>query len=460
MTQEVFSDIDPNVTSGTELATFLNDFKASLLSVNSGPTAPTYAVVGTPWLDDSVATKLTMKNYDGAQWISEFTIDTVAHTISFGGNNPTASFTASRTDTAADMIEMFRDTAAQTDGALIFTQNNDSAIKKTMAKFKAISESVSNGAEEGSFALQAMVAGTLTDLFTVKFDELFFEALKGTGERVLKVDANGLVTADKVSGDANIFENGAASNADIGSYTINAPLTLALSSISTELIDSSSVFKSISTSAAETFETEVIALSNGHIESPMIVGFKFKSGADWTCEIVDNDSTLTLETSTIEAYVPTVNEASLHKMFVVIPAATANIKLRFTSTAADTLLFDDIKIYSWINQDEPLYFSKDIANLQTNTDLFTIANRKNAVLKVEGQITRETDTGYADAIYSCFISNNGTINRVVGETVTDMETDEAATFLDMNGNILIYSSNDLTGANYTGKFKGRITRVL
>lgn len=460
MTQSVFNDIDPNVTSGTELATILNDFKYSILTANSGITAPTYAEIGTAWLDSSIAGKLTLKRYDGTNWISEFTIDSVAHTISFGGNNPTASFTVSRTDTSADMLEMFRDTGVATNAGLIFSQNNDAATKKTFAKFKMVADSNANSTEQASFLFEALVAGTLTTLCSISNTVFKLKALEGSGNRSVKVNSNGEFFAEAETGEANIFTNGSADSANLGQYTINAPLTLSKSSTTTELIDSSQVFKAISTATSQTFETEIINLPNSFIESPLIVSLKYKSSAAWTVSIVDTDAVSTLKTVTLEAYSPTLNEAKLKKMFHLIPSTVANIKLVFTSNAADTLLFDSIEIYSWANKDEPLYFEHTIGNNVTNEVMFEISNRKNKLVKLEGQVLRETDTNLADGIVSFYISNNGTINRIGKEEVFDHEDLEIGLSFNMNGNVLRLSSSDITGANYVGKFYGKITRVL
>jgi len=460
MTQQVFADIDPNVTSGTELAILLNEFKASLLTQHSGNTAPTYAEIGTPWFDTAVADQMTFKLYDGSQWVSQFVLDKTAHTISYGGNNPIASFTVNRTDTSADMLEMYRNTQVATHGGLIFSQKNDGNTKKTMAKVKFVSDNVVSGSEEASVLFECMVAGTLISLFEVTKDSMFVEAFKGTGDRVLGVDTNGNVAPVQIQSEANIFGNGNAVSADLGLYTINAPLTLVTSSVSTELIDSTKVFKAVSTATSEFFETESLSVQNGFVESPMIVSFKTKSGASWTVELRDADTEAVLGTSVIEAYTQTLNESKLHKFFGVIPSTTTNIKVRFISTAGDTLLFDTLQMYSWMAKDEPLYFSVDLLNNQTDTDLFLIANRKNEMLKIEGQVIRETDTELADGIYESFITNNGTVWRVGKESEFDHEDDLIETSLNMNGNILRYSTGNLVGANYTGKFVGRITRAL
>lgn len=460
MSQSVFNDIDPNVTSGTELATLLNDFKDALLTVNSGATAPTYLQVGTQWLDSSVSGKLTMKQYNGTNWISEYTIDTAAHTISFGGNNPTASFTVSRTDTSADMLEMFRNTGVQTNAGLIFSQNNDASEKTTFAKFKMVAENVTDSSEEASFLYEALVAGSLVTLSSVSATTVSFRALEGTGNRAVKVNSSGELYAEAESGEDNIFTNGSAESADLSTFTINSPLTLTKSATSTELIDSSQVFKAISNAASQTFETETIAIPNGFIESPLIVSLKYKAAESWTVEIVDTDAASTIKTVTLDAYSPTLNEVKLYKFFHKLPDTVANIKLVFTSTAADTLLFDTVKIYSWANVDEALHFTHSVTNNVTNEDMFDIANRKNEVLHVQGQVIRETDTNLADGIVSFYISNNGTVFRVGKEDVFDHEDVEIGLSFNMNGNVLRLSSSDITGTNYTGKFIGKITRVL
>jgi len=439
MTQQVFTDIDPNVTSGTDLATILNNFKASLLTQHSGTTAPTYAQVGTAWFDSSVANILTFKMYDGSQWVTQFSMDLVGHTLSFGGNNPTASFSAERTDTSADMYEMYRNTVAPTHGAVIYSQKNDAGTKKTFGKMKINAENVTAGSEEASFLFEALVADAMTTLFSVGNSSLFFEALKGTGDRVLKVDANGVVTAQQDQADYNLFQNGVADSGDLAEYTANAPLTLVKSASATEILEGTNVFKAVSSAGSETFESEVITIKNAHIDSPMIIGIQYTAGADWTVNVIDN-AVATIKTFTLEAYTQTANEGRLHKAFVVI--------------------FDKLEVYSWVAKDEPIYFNESILNNQTDTNLFTLTSRKNAVYKVEGQVIRETDTKLADGIYSCYISNNGTVFRVGKEDVYDHESDLIETDLNMNGNILRYSSNDLTGTNYTGKFIGTITRVL
>jgi hypothetical protein len=65
-------------TSGSDLVTKLNLSGGAALSTNKGPTAPTYAEAGTPWIDDSVA-PWALKIYDGSSWIVQGYIDASAN---------------------------------------------------------------------------------------------------------------------------------------------------------------------------------------------------------------------------------------------------------------------------------------------------------------------------------------------------------------------------------------------
>lgn len=461
MSQDVFNDIDPNVTSGTQLAAYLNDFKAALLTQHSGSSAPSYAEIGTEWLDTSVAGSLVFKKYDGTQWVTTFTIDDSAHTLSLGGNNPVASITVTRTDTSADMIEMYRDTQTQTNSGLIFSQKTDANNKKTFAKFKLNAESVAEGAEEASASIEAFDAGTLKEIFKVAKDSFFAETFKGTGKRNLVTDANGNVTTEAAVSGGNVFSNGDAVTGDDTTYINTGLSSFGKSTTSTELIDQSQVFKAVSTAAAQTLETEDITIPVGYIDQPLILSIPYKAGADWTVEILDQADSI-LVSETLKGFTPVLNEANVKKMFAVLPSGTTTVSVRFTSTAADTLIFDKVQVYSWVTTEEPLYFSRDILNNQTNTDLFLIASLKYSAYKVKAKITRQTDTNFAQGISEFFInySSDAGAWSIKKETISDFESVEVETTFDMNVRTLNYDSSDITGANYAGEITGTITRIL
>lgn len=69
MSQNIFPNINPTTTSGIQLATLLNDFKAALMTTLSGTSRPTELLSGGMWLDTSQEGspnfKWILKMYDG-----------------------------------------------------------------------------------------------------------------------------------------------------------------------------------------------------------------------------------------------------------------------------------------------------------------------------------------------------------------------------------------------------------
>lgn len=86
--------IDPNTKDGATLASDINNWRDALHSSHRGATAPGYASAGMLWTDDSAGTTWELKFYDGADWISLFTIDTTANTSSAGLKNNLAASAA------------------------------------------------------------------------------------------------------------------------------------------------------------------------------------------------------------------------------------------------------------------------------------------------------------------------------------------------------------------------------
>lgn len=80
MAQFDMPNIDPLVTSGTELANFLNAWAAALESSHSGVARPVYAGEGLLWLDKSGgAANWHLRFFDGADDIDFGRIDSTAN---------------------------------------------------------------------------------------------------------------------------------------------------------------------------------------------------------------------------------------------------------------------------------------------------------------------------------------------------------------------------------------------
>ena len=84
MSQAIFPNIDPNNTSGNELAQILNDFKDAYRTGNTGVSRPTELAAGGFWIDtsDAVTNIWRFKIFDGTDDITVFTLDILNNTAS------------------------------------------------------------------------------------------------------------------------------------------------------------------------------------------------------------------------------------------------------------------------------------------------------------------------------------------------------------------------------------------
>lgn len=100
MSQFSFGDIDTDETDGSELADMLEDFEGAIQSLNKGSSTPSYAVAGTPWLDDT-STPWLVKQYDGSDWITLGAFNATANTYHpYQGTTP-LKFTPHAADTGS-----------------------------------------------------------------------------------------------------------------------------------------------------------------------------------------------------------------------------------------------------------------------------------------------------------------------------------------------------------------------
>lgn len=78
--------IDPNETSGVELASMLTNLNGALRSAHRGTTRPSYAERGTMWVQDTGAVVLNLFFYDGVDDILIGTINTTTNAFTVSGS--------------------------------------------------------------------------------------------------------------------------------------------------------------------------------------------------------------------------------------------------------------------------------------------------------------------------------------------------------------------------------------
>lgn len=81
MAQNIFTNINPATTSGPDVATLLNNFKAAVLSGLSGTARPTELASGGCWIDTSTFGKLILRMFDGTHDVPVITVDMATNKI-------------------------------------------------------------------------------------------------------------------------------------------------------------------------------------------------------------------------------------------------------------------------------------------------------------------------------------------------------------------------------------------
>jgi len=160
MAGTIFPDIDPNITSGTQLATILNDFKDGVASTfaTAGGTRPTNLASGGLWIDMQNDPIWDFRIYDGTDDITILSINTTTNGISIGAAADALTISKVTDDTLGAILELFkaRLTGDQTlDGDTIgevnFTGYTDLAVKEIQAQIKVVTTDDVTAGAHGSY---------------------------------------------------------------------------------------------------------------------------------------------------------------------------------------------------------------------------------------------------------------------------------------------------------------------
>lgn len=218
MSQQVFSDIDPEVTTGLMLSALLNDFKDALLSGLSGTSRPVQLLAGGIWVDTSLQGapdyKWIMKMYNGSADKEILSIDVL--TGSSGFNRADDLFTVRKIseDTAGAILNLVKnriDAGGQVKQDdliarirfLGHTETDQDVITAYMqATAEEDLESTSRGVVLSFYSTPAgtnsaiehlkLIAGTIESVKPHKFNSIIF------GQDTVAGSANMLVTDDKM----------------------------------------------------------------------------------------------------------------------------------------------------------------------------------------------------------------------------------------------------------------------
>jgi hypothetical protein len=171
----IFSDINPNTTSGNQLATILNSFKDSFASGNAGATRDPNLVAGGTWVDNaSVTDVLIMYLYDGTVDTEIYRLNTATQSVSFPGGGDSFLLARESDDAIGPILSFLKKRASgskqtqdgDTISELQFKAFSDTSTEETTSRIRILSEDNATSTVHGSsmiFETTAKGGGTLTE---------------------------------------------------------------------------------------------------------------------------------------------------------------------------------------------------------------------------------------------------------------------------------------------------------
>lgn len=123
MSQAIFADIDPDVTSGTQLATLLNLFKDAIRSGFKGTSVPPNLSAGGYWIDDTLEATPNfiwdLYIYTGTSSIKLFRINLSTLSVTSPGSDSSFSITKTSADTVGPILQLIKKRIASSGQDLI-----------------------------------------------------------------------------------------------------------------------------------------------------------------------------------------------------------------------------------------------------------------------------------------------------------------------------------------------------
>lgn len=158
MAQDIFNTIDPNTTSGTQLATLLVSFKDALISNSSGAARPSEIAPQGTWVQIVDANTWQLYMFDGTDDILLLTVNPTLNTVKFPDSADTFGLTRQSADSIGPILEMVkkRDTGATQVGdelGSIEFKGFDGSVEYTQARIKTISLDITSATEQGAYTI-------------------------------------------------------------------------------------------------------------------------------------------------------------------------------------------------------------------------------------------------------------------------------------------------------------------
>jgi len=204
----IFSNINPLVTSGTQLASLLNLFKDGVANnqKTTDGTRPTNLTSGGLWVDAQNSPYYVLKQYDGTTDHTLLTLNISTGILSLGSQADSLTITKNSDDSVGPYLNLFKRRTAgtgqtqdgDTSGELRFSGRTDAGVEELLAKIQAYVTDDITSSNQGCdllFFTTPDAGATLTQNMTLKGSGLL-----GIGETspAARVHVNGSSTTGNI----------------------------------------------------------------------------------------------------------------------------------------------------------------------------------------------------------------------------------------------------------------------
>lgn len=170
MSQDIFSNINPATTSGTQLATLLNGFKDAVASGFSGTSRPPNLQAGGYWIDTTGApNSWAYKVWTGAVDITVFTLNLITGAASITGSDSTFQILKTSADDVGPILRLVKARIAgggqvlsgDIVGEIQFKGTDDASATPIVCRIKSVATDNMTASASGAYLIfETTVDGT------------------------------------------------------------------------------------------------------------------------------------------------------------------------------------------------------------------------------------------------------------------------------------------------------------
>lgn len=341
MSQDIFTDINPGSTSGTQLATLLNLFKNAFASGLTGESRPAELQAGGSWIDtsqeDSPNFLWTFKTYTGTTDIEIFTINLSTNKVSFPGSSEDFEIFRYSEDAVGPVLTLTKRRVASNGqvadedviGEAAFVGRTNTSTNPIVAKFKAVATEAMTATQSGAaFVWEQMLTGAASLAERMRLVDGKLGIGTAEPEAELHTSGNNGIMAERESDDANaaalivqksrIAGTGAVQNNDVlGGVDIKAQDSSGVKSVVARIRASATEGHTSSNKGAKWLIQVIKSATNSLVD-------KITIGDDIAVKGALSVEALTLEVQDV-ASSATITQLSAAKAAVRITGSTATV---------------------------------------------------------------------------------------------------------------------------------------